>query len=447
VVQSTDLPVALGPEVFLDGFESGNAPGGLPDVSDHLRPTARYDQSTSSPQLEDCPMPPRRPRIDETRALRHLMELLAIEGLSGRERDVADAVEARLLAAGCSPRWIRHDRAHEEIGEGWEVGNLIVRIPGSVRGERRLFMGHLDTVPLCRGAVPVRKGRRIISQGETALGGDNRTSIGCLMTMIETLLERELPHPPLTVLMTVGEEVGLKGARHVAVEDLGKPTMGFNIDGGAPADIVIGAIGGDRWQVDVWGKSSHAGVHPEEGVSATLIAARAIADVAEKGYFGKVAVGRRTGTSNVGAIHGGETTNQVTDHVLVKGESRSHDRRFLARITETYRRAFERAARSVRSADGASGRIDFRSVRDYDAYRMRSSEPVVKLAQETARELGLEPRLLTVDGGVDASYLNAKGVPTVTLGAGQHKPHTVDEYVEVREYLDACRYVLALATA
>lgn len=389
----------------------------------------------------------RRPRIDRERALSHLMDLLAIEGLSGREGAVAQAVEERLLAAGCSPRWIRHDQAHRRIGEGWEVGNLIVRIPGSVRGARRLFMGHLDTVPLCRGADPVRKGNRIVSRGDTALGGDNRTSIACLVTMVETLLEQERPHPPLTLLMTVGEEVGLKGARHVEVKDLGNPAMGFNIDGGAPADVVIAAIGGDRWQVDVRGKSSHAGVHPEEGISATLIASRAVAEVAAKGFFGKIEVGRRTGTSNVGVIEGGEATNQVTDHVLLKGESRSHDSRFLERITETYRRAFERAARSVKNADGESGRIDFHVERDYDAYRMKRSEPVVKLASATARELGLEPRLVTIDGGVDASYLNAKGVPTVTLGAGQHKPHTVDEYVDVREYLAACRYMVALASA
>ncbi len=50
-----------------------------------------------------------------------------------------------------------------------------------------------------------------------------------------------------------------------------------------------------------------------------------------------------------------------------------------------------------------------------------------------------------VDGGVDANWLNARGLPTVTFGAGQHRAHTVEEYVDVREYLDGCRLAVALA--
>ena len=142
---------------------------------------------------------------------------------------------------------------------------------------------------------------------------------------METLLRRRLPHPPLTFLFTVGEEVGLWGARFARKADLGSPRMGFNIDGGSPEYLITGALGADRWEVEVLGRSAHAGVHPEHGVSATLIASLAISDVSARGYFGKVQRGRRKGTSNVGVVQGGEATNQVTDRVHVRGESRSHD--------------------------------------------------------------------------------------------------------------------------
>ena len=106
--------------------------------------------------------------IDKQRALTHLLDLLAIEGLSGHEANVAAAVRAKLLAAGCRPAWLRHDDVHQQL-EGFEIGNLIVRIPangGGNGGPRRLFMGHLDTVPLCRGAKVVRRGHRITSAGD-----------------------------------------------------------------------------------------------------------------------------------------------------------------------------------------------------------------------------------------------------------------------------------------
>ena len=147
--------------------------------------------------------------VDEKRALAHLMDLLAIEGLSGSETKVAAAIKKKVRAAGVKPSQIRFDDAHERIGEGYEVGNLIVTLPGTRKGPRRLLMGHMDTVPLCRGAIPVRRGNRIVSQGHTGLGADNRTAVACLVTVLENVMTRGLEHPPLTVCFTVGEEVGL----------------------------------------------------------------------------------------------------------------------------------------------------------------------------------------------------------------------------------------------
>jgi tripeptide aminopeptidase len=391
--------------------------------------------------------PPRSLAVDRARALRHLLDLLAIEGLSGREGKVAAAVRAKLLAAGCSPDWLRHDQVNRRV-ESYEIGNLILRLPGNgADGRPLLFVGHLDTVPLCRGARAVRRGNRITTDGSTALGGDNRTACAALVTLVETLLRERPPHPPLTVLFTVGEEVGLVGARHVDLDDLGRPAMGFNIDGGDPALITTGAIGADRWEAHVRGRSSHAGVAPERGVSAALIASRAIAEVARRGYFGKIRKGRDEGTSNVGVLRGGEATNQVTDHVFVRGESRSHRARFIDEITGVYRAAFEKAAASVTDDRGRSGSVEFRAERDYDAFRMPEDSPPVVLALRAAARLRYRPETRIANGGLDANSLNAKGVPTVTLGAGQHAPHTVDEYVDLREFWRGCRLLLQIATS
>ena len=74
-------------------------------------------------------------------------------------------------------------------------------------------MTHLDTVPLCAGAVPVRRGGRVVPQGRTALGADNRTGVGCLVTLIATLVEKGLAHTPFTFLFTVREEKADSGER------------------------------------------------------------------------------------------------------------------------------------------------------------------------------------------------------------------------------------------
>src|SRR5262249_18289029 len=149
-------------------------------------------------------------------------------------------------------------------------------LPGTRPGPRRLFSTHLDTVPLCAGAKPVRRGRRIVAAGPTALGGDNRTGVACLVTLAATLVEQQLDYPPLTLLFTVREDSGCWGAGFVDQALLGKPAVGFNVDGGSPADIVVGAVGAERWEFEVVGRAAHAGARPEQGVSASLVAALAL---------------------------------------------------------------------------------------------------------------------------------------------------------------------------
>ena len=103
------------------------------------------------------------------RALQNLLELLTIEGPTGRERLVADYLTKKLIAAGCKKSWIQHDDAHKRLGMGFEIGNLIVQLPGTVKAPRIMFSAHMDTVPLCRGAEPLIKGNRIVAKGKTGL--------------------------------------------------------------------------------------------------------------------------------------------------------------------------------------------------------------------------------------------------------------------------------------
>ncbi len=387
------------------------------------------------------------PEISEARALDHLMALLRIEGLSGDEGAVADEVRRRLIEAGWPASAIRHDGAARRLGPNFKVGNLIARLPGRAGGARRMFVGHMDTVPLCRRAVPVRKDGRIVARGATAVRADNRTAVAAIVTAAEALRTSGARHPPLTLLFTIAEEIGLHGAKEVRPADLGRPAMAFNFDSGDPARIIVGAIGATRWEAVLHGRSSHAGMHPEEGVSAMLAAGRAIAELGDRGWFGRIRRGRQAGTANVGIIRGGEATNQVTDLVTVRGECRSHRAAFLTRITAAYEAAFRRAARSVRNVRGQRASVEFRTQSDYRAFRLPESHPAVCTALRAARDLGLHPVTEVVDGGLDANPLVEKGIPTVTLGAGQHGAHSVDEYVDIAEYLAGCRLALRLMTA
>src|SRR5713226_1849216 len=138
--------------------------------------------------------------IDREAAVKRLLRFLAVEGITGQEAAIGREVEAALREAGVPKTAIRNDTANQRIPLPTQTGNLIVDLPGTRSGPRLLFMTHLDTVPLCAAAKPVRKGDRIVPAGATALGGDNRTGVAALVTLAATLIQRKLSHPPLTLL-------------------------------------------------------------------------------------------------------------------------------------------------------------------------------------------------------------------------------------------------------
>jgi tripeptide aminopeptidase len=394
--------------------------------------------------------------VDHAAALDRLVRFLSVPGITGQEEAIGREIVAALTEVGVPTDAIAFDDAQTRIPEPTQTGNLIVKLPGTGKKAAKpfLFMTHMDTVPLCAGAKPKVQGTRVINENEgtTALGGDNRTGCAVLVTLAAELIRQKLPHPPLTLLFTVREESGLFGAKHINPAELGSPTMGFNVDGRSAADVVIGAIGADRWTVDIRGKASHAGVAPEKGISATMVLALAMSQVYAGGWWGKVKKDSREGTSNIGPVGtldgrcAGDATNVVTDFVHVKGESRSHDAKFVREISAAYKAAFTRAASKVKDHEGRTAKVKFTSRLDYLPFRLKEDAPVAKKAAKAVRALGRIPNLRVTNGGLDANWMDKHGIPTVTFGAGQNEIHTVKEFVDLTEFESGCRLAVALAT-
>ncbi|MEX2187984.1 MAG: M20/M25/M40 family metallo-hydrolase [Pirellulales bacterium] len=387
-----------------------------------------------------------------TRANSLVVEMMAIPGTSGDEAAIAAYIVDRLREAGLEEGAIRFDKAHQRSPHGGSTGNLFVKIPGNVAGPRRLISAHLDTVPICVGCRPTRKGDIVTSSdSSTGLGGDNRAGAAVLLVAAIEILARGLPRPPLTLAWFVQEEIGLQGSHYMQPTLLGKPKLAFNFDGGCPEKLTLGATGGYRMDIDIRGIASHAGGAPEKGVSAIAIASLAIADLHRDGWHGLVqktdARGRPCqGTSNVGVIRGGDATNVVTDRVQVRAEARSHDARFRRQIIKRIETAFQDAAKQVRSTAGKTGSVKIAGKLDYDSFRLSPKERCVVAAENAIRTLGGTPTHAISNGGLDANWLSTHGIPAVTLGCGQKNIHTTAEQLDLTEFARACRIGLRLAT-
>lgn len=382
------------------------------------------------------------PSIDHQAALQRYMALTAIPGISGEEHDVADAIIAELRQAGIADsQWCFDDAGEKTVPPG-RVGNLIVNLPGTIDADapRTMLSAHMDTVPICVGAKPVREGDEIVSANpESGLGADDRSGCAAILTAIVERMKRGGDGPPAVVTFLVQEEIGLRGARHLKREQVGRVDRAFNFDGGAPEKMTVGAIGGERMDIVVRGIPAHAGVAPQEGVSAITIAALAIADLYQNGWLGRVEKGEHFGTSNVGVFAGGEATNVITPEAKLRAEARSHDGEFRKRIVQEIGAAFSRAARAVRNSADQCGGVEFSSHVDYEAFRLPEDHPSIEAASKAIAITGRHPRAEIGNGGLDANWLFRHGIQAVTMGSGQHNIHTADERLDINEYLDACR--------
>jgi tripeptide aminopeptidase len=193
-------------------------------------------------------------------------------------------------------------------------------------------------------------------------------------------------------------------------------------------------------------------VAPEKGISATLVAAQALAEAHRGGWIGKVVKPDGTGTSNPGIFGGkngksaGDATNVVTDYVYIKGEARSADENFITAIIEGYREAFRKAGAMVKDSGGDVADVKFSAQPSYPPFNLEKDATVVAHAKRSAESIGLKPTTVFSNGGLDANWFTKHGLPTVTIGAGQHDVHTVKEYIDLAEFANGCRLAVALAT-
>ncbi len=386
-------------------------------------------------------------KIDAARAENLVLELMAIPGRSGEEREVAEFITHRLVAAGADRAAIKTDNAFRSTAIRGNTGNLIFKLPGTIKAPRRMLSAHMDTVPLCVGCQPKKSGQFVRSANSaTALGADDRAGCATILTAALEILEKGLPHPPLTYCWFIQEEIGLQGARYLQTGLLGKPAMCFNWDGGSPTKLTIGATGGYRFVIEIRGLASHAGIAPEQGVSAITIASLAIADLHRDGWLGLVVKGKDRGTANVGVIQGGDATNVITDRVQVRAEARSHNSTFRNKIVARIEDAFRKAAAEVKSTTGHSGEVMIDGKLDYESFQLDASSPCVLAATQAIRGMGAEAELGISNGGVDANWLNAHGIPTVTLGCGQMNVHMTSERLDLKMFHSACKIARTLAT-
>ena len=353
--------------------------------------------------------------------------LCRIDSPSGHERACADRVSEELRALGLD---VEEDGAGEAVGA--DAGNLLARLPGR-RPESVLLCAHLDTVPPLAPIDPVIVDGGWENAGEGILGADNKAAVAVLIELARRFAPDSGLEPPpigLELLFTVSEENGLRGAQAFDVRRL-TSTFGYVFDHATPiGGVVVASPSYDRIVAVMHGRAAHAGIRPEDGRSAVVAAARAVA---------AMRLGRLDAetTANVGTIAGGTATNVVPERCRLEAEVRGlDDARVAGVVTEIVDHLHD-------AANAAECDLDVTVERLFQGYRLKPGAPHIVAATRALEACGYAPHHLVTGGGSDANAFQAAGLPCANLADGTEHNHEPTERISI----DALEGVFEVAIA
>ncbi len=354
--------------------------------------------------------------MNKQRLLERFYELVQIDSETKNERAIAD-----YLLQSFDKLEIEAIEDDSASRSGHGAGNIIATIPGTVEGDYIYFTSHMDTVtPGVHIQPTLKEDGYIYSDGTTILGADDKAGLAALFEMLEVLREQKIEHGPFQLVITAGEESGLRGAKAMDPTLL-KADYGYAVDStGKVGGIVNAAPYQTKIAVRIEGKTAHAGVAPEKGISAITVAAKCVAEM----KLGRI---DDETTANIGKFHGGEATNIVCDEVHILAEARSINEQKMENQVTHMKETFERVALE----NNAKAIVE--TTRMYPGFSVQPTDRVIQTASRAIHNIGREVTLMKSGGGSDGNIFNGAGVPTVTLSVGYEHIHTTNERMPVEE--------------
>jgi len=368
--------------------------------------------------------------INSQRLVQRFQALVKIDSLSRQERDVALELEKILTAMGAM---ISYDTAGEQVGGN--CSNLVAKFKGTVDADPIFLCGHMDTVGPGKGIKVQFEDGIFRGDGTTILGADDKSALAIILEVMDVILENKIDYPPVEIIFTICEEIGLLGAKHFDYS-LMDSKFGYILDSTDTQGIVTKAPAANKIIIKIHGKAAHAGAEPENGVNAIMVASKAIS---------KLELGRidEETTCNFGIIKGGVATNIVPAFVEIHGEARSHDMKKLKRVTDNIVNTFQTTAEELKDNSDLP-RIEAIVKNDFPNTNIPEDHKAIKLARKAADNLGITLESKTIGGGADANIFFGEGIVAGVLGTGMTDVHTLNESIAIKDMEASAKLVLEI---
>jgi len=368
--------------------------------------------------------------INSQRLAQRFKTFVEIDSLSRHELDVALKIEKILTDMGAD---ICYDTAKDQVNGN--CSNLVAKFKGSVKAEPLFLSGHMDTVGPGNNIKVQFENGVFTSDGTTILGADDKSAIAIILEVMDVIFENKLDYPPIEIVFTVCEEIGLLGAKHFDYS-LMDSKFGYILDSSDTKGIVTKAPAANKIHLKIYGKAAHAGAEPEKGINAIAVASQAVS---------KLQLGRidEETTCNLGKIKGGVATNIVPEFVEIHGEARSHDVKKLKTVTDNITETFYKVAKELQDESGLP-RIETIVENDFPNTNIPDNHKAVLLAKQAADNIGLSLESKTIGGCADANDFFHNNIIAGVLGTGMTNVHTLNESIDIKDMENSTKLVLEI---
>ncbi|SNB77919.1 acetylornithine deacetylase [Arboricoccus pini] len=339
--------------------------------------------------------------------------------------------------------------------------NVVATLKGRRSAGRLLWECHTDTVQV--GGMTIAPFDPVIREGRLYGRGaiDDKACVTAMMLALADLAD-DPPELDVTLVAAVDEEFQFKGVLHHLASFEG--LQPYAAEGATPPPGLAPAIGGIageptdlrlvsackgcmRWRIEVKGKSAHSS-QPAMGIDAIEIAGDLLAYL--RAHYAPILATRHhelvgSPTMICSMIEGGQGPNTVAERCLLTFDRRTQPgEEGLAawREIDAHVQAF-----AARLPAGAAI-LNHPPFIDSTSMEVAADTAIVRAAHTTLAAEGIDPALLGVAYGSDATKMTMAGIPTLVFGPGSiDQAHTADEYAELHQVARASRMLAAMARA
>lgn len=358
--------------------------------------------------------------MNQERLLQRFIRYVSCDSESRNEAPFCKMIEEDLAALGLAPQ--RQQIGHNFDSNGW---NVYASLPGE--GEAILFCAHLDTVAPGNGIKPIVEDGMIRTGGDTILGGDDKSGVAAVMEALTCIMEEKAPNRPVEVFFTIGEEIGMLGAKFADYSGI-ESKRAVVLDNTGMGVIVNRSPAHINFSVKITGKGSHAGVAPDKGINALKAAVDAISNI-QVGFIGDLSV------SNVANLLAPGKVNTVPEIATFNAEIRSFEEETLQELAGK----LEKAVYDACEKHGATGEVT--RTRISGELYVKEDSTLIQDLQAAIRSVGITPKIERTFGGCDATWLNANGIAAANISTGMTDVHSLNESLAVKDLVDITRIV------